>query len=52
MIVNFRTRGINRCAHKLTWTFTLIKKKNEPYLSIKSPYIFLNHRNFHWFQFI
>jgi len=27
MIVNFRTRRINRDTHKLIWTPTLIKKK-------------------------
>jgi hypothetical protein len=27
MVVNFRTRGISRDVHKLTRTYTLIKKK-------------------------
>jgi hypothetical protein len=33
MVVNFRTREINRSTHKLVWIFTLIKKKSKKLLT-------------------
>jgi len=36
MVINFRARGISRCAFKLARTFTLIKKKKPAVISYQS----------------